>query len=54
MVRGLDAFLTEFPATAGRYGVGLDVGGRPNPRDVEAAVAKGKAVMVVVKAPEYL
>ena len=46
---GLKKFLTEFPATAGRYGVGLDAGGRPDPRDVDAAVRGGRAVMVVVE-----
>ena len=51
MVRGLDAFLTEFPATAGRYGVGPHADGRPLPQIVEAAVREGKAVMVVVEAP---
>ncbi len=49
--RALGAFLAEFPATAGRYGVGLDAGGRPLARDVEAAVRDGSAVMVVVEAP---
>jgi len=48
VVKALDAFLTEFPATAGRYGVGLDADGRPNPRDVEAAIGEGRAVMVVM------
>ena len=54
VVRGLDAFLTEFPAAAGRYGVGLDADGRPLPQSVEAAVREGRAVMFVVKpkAPE--
>jgi len=51
VVRGLDAFLTEFPATAGRYGVGPDADGRPLPQSVEAAVREGRAVMVVVEAP---
>ena len=52
VVKALDAFLTEFPATAGRYGVGLDADWRPNPRDVEAAIGEGRAVMVVIEAPE--
>ncbi|CAA9419249.1 MAG: hypothetical protein AVDCRST_MAG01-01-2140 [uncultured Rubrobacteraceae bacterium] len=54
VVQGLGTFLTEFPGTAGRYGVGLDAGGRPDPREVDAAVRGGRAVMVVVKpkAPE--
>ncbi len=47
-VEGLGTFLTAFPGTAGRYGVGLDAGGRPNPREVDA-VREGRAVMVVVK-----
>jgi hypothetical protein len=51
VVRGSDAFLTEFPATAGRYGVGLDADGRPLPQSVAAAVRQGRAVMVVVEAP---
>lgn len=46
---GLEKFLTEFSATAGRYGVGLDAGGRPDPREVEAAVREGRVVMVVVE-----
>ena len=50
VVGGLDAFLTEFPATAGRYGVRLDADGQPNPRDVEAAVGEGRSVMVVIEA----
>ena len=50
VVRGLDAFLTEFPATAGRYGVGLDADGSL-PQSVEAAVGEGRAVMVLVEAP---
>ena len=56
VVEGLGVFLTEFPGTAGRYGVGLDAGGRPDPRGVDAAVREGRAVMVVVKpkAPEAL
>ena len=53
VVRALDAFLTEFPATAGRYGVGLDADGRPLPRSVETVVGEGRAVMVVVEAPGY-
>jgi deazaflavin-dependent oxidoreductase (nitroreductase family) len=51
VVRALGAFLTEFPTTAGRYGVGLDADGRPDPRDVEAVVYEGRAVMVVMEAP---
>ena len=51
VVRILDAFLTEFPATAGRYGVGPDADGRPLPQSVEAAVREGRAVMVVVETP---
>ncbi len=56
VMKGLGTFLTEFPGTAGRYGVGLDAGGRPNPREVDAAVRKGRAVMIVVKpkTPEAL
>ena len=50
VVEALGEFLTAFPATAGRYGVGLDADGRPNPRDVEAAVGEGRAVMVVIEA----
>ncbi len=55
-VEGLGTFLTAFPGTAGRYGVGLDAGGRPNPREVDAAVRAGRAVMIVVKpkTPEAL
>ena len=51
VVRGLDAFLTAFPATAGRYGVGLDADGRPLPQILEAAIGEGRAVMVLVEAP---
>ncbi len=51
VVRGLEAFLNEFPATAGRYGVGLDADGRPLAQSVEAAVGEGRAVMVLVEAP---
>jgi hypothetical protein len=51
VVRILDAFLTEFPATAGRYGLGLDADGRSLPQSVEAAVGEGRAVMVLVEAP---
>ena len=51
VVRGLDAFLTEFPATAGRYGVGPDADGRPLPQVLEAAIGEGRAVMVLVEAP---
>ena len=51
VVGALGEFLTAFPATVGRYGVGLDADGRPNPRDVEVAVGEGKAVMVVIEAP---
>ena len=51
IVEALGEFLTAFPATAGRYGVGLDADGRPNPRDVEVAVGEGRAVMVVIEAP---
>ncbi len=51
VARALGAFLAEFPATAGRYGVGLDADGRPLARDVEAAVREERAVMVVVEAP---
>ena len=56
VVEALGIFLTAFPGTAGRYGVGLDAGGRPNPREVNAAVREGRAVMVVVKpkTPEAL
>ncbi len=56
VVEGLGTFLAAFPGTAGRYGVGLDAGGRPNPREVDAAVRKGRAVMIVVKpkTPEAL
>ncbi len=56
VVEGLETFLTAFPGTAARYGVGLDAGGRPDPRDVDAAVRKGRAVMIVVKpkTPEAL
>ncbi len=54
VVEGLGSFLAAFPATAGRYGVGLDVRGRPDPWGVDTAVRDGRAVMVVVKpsAPE--
>ena len=52
VARGLGVFLGEFPATAGRYGVGLDADGRPLARDVEAAAREGGAVMVVVEAPQ--
>jgi hypothetical protein len=51
VVGALGEFLTAFPATAGRYGVGLDADGRPNPRDAEVAVGEGRAVMVVIEAP---
>ncbi len=51
VVKALGAFLTAFPTTAGRYGVGLDADGRPNLRDVDAAVGEGRAVMVVIEAP---
>jgi hypothetical protein len=50
VVEALGEFLTAFPATAGRYGVGLDADGRPNPRDVEAAIGEGRVVMVVIEA----
>jgi hypothetical protein len=53
VARALGAFLAEFPATAGRYGVGLDADGRPLARDVEAAVREERAVMVVAEAPRY-
>ena len=49
-VRALGAFLAEFPGTAGRYGVGLDADGRPDPRDLEVTVGEGRAVMVMVRA----
>ena len=51
VVRALGAFLTEFPAMAGRYGVDLDADGRPYRRDVEAVVGRGRAVMVMAEAP---
>ena len=56
VVEGLGVYLAELPGTAGRYGVGLDAGGRPDPQGVEAAVREGRAVMVVVKpkTPEAL
>ena len=50
VVEASGEFLAAGPATAARYGVGLDVGGRPNPRDVEAAVGEGR-VMVMIEAP---
>ena len=51
VVRALGAFLAEFPATAGRYGVGLGADGRPCPHDMEAAVEEGRAIMVIIQAP---
>ena len=51
VARALGDFLTEFPAAAGRYGVGLDADGRPLAQSVEAAVRERRAVMVVVEAP---
>ena len=51
VARALGAFLAEFPATAGRYGVGLDADGRPLAQGVEAAVREERTVMVVVEAP---
>ena len=50
VVEASGEFRAAFPATAARYGVGLDVGGRPNPRDVEAAIGEGRVVMVVIEA----
>ncbi len=56
VVDGSGTFLTAFPGTAGRYGVGLDARGRPDPWEVDTAVRDGRAVMVVVKpnTPEAL
>jgi len=51
VLEGLETFLTEFPGTAGRYGVGLDADGRPYRREVQAAVSEGRAIMVVVEVP---
>jgi hypothetical protein len=45
----LNAFLRRFPATANRYGVGLDSAGLPEARDVDAAVRRGKAVMILMR-----
>jgi len=46
---GLQKFLAKYPRTARRYRVGLDTDGRPDPRDVDAAVREGRAVMILVE-----
>lgn len=48
--RGLGAFLRKYPSTAGRYGVGLDPEGNPEPGDIAAAARDDEPVMVRFRA----
>jgi hypothetical protein len=43
VVRALDAYLAEFPATAGRHRVGSDADGHPAPLGVEATGEEGRS-----------
>lgn len=50
VARELGVFLLKYPKSAKRYGVHLDAKGRPDPKDVAAAVRLGKAVMIRARA----